>query len=217
MTPPEPTLITVLRHGAVAGRPHVLRGRLDAPLSPAGEAASAAALGRLAAPPFDLIASSPQQRCRLPAQAYAQSHGLPLSVWDDFRELDFGDWEGLSPAEAAQRDPEAWSRFQAHAGPAPGGESLADLRSRVTAAWSRWLQDAEGGHRLLLTHAGVMRALLLDLLGLPAGHLWRIAIPEGGYFRVSVLVGHDPVLLALNSCAVAPGIPPSPPLGKGGV
>jgi broad specificity phosphatase PhoE len=75
------------------------------------------------------------------------------------------------------------------------------LRQRVGAAWDRWLADACGGHRLLLTHAGVMHALLLDLLGLPESHLWRIALAESGYFRVSWLAGHDPVLLELNGCA----------------
>ena len=63
------------------------------------------------------------------------------------------------------------------------------------------LADARGGHRLLVTHAGVMRALLMDLVGLDPAHAYRIALPETAHFQVSILAGEAPVLLNLNSCA----------------
>ncbi|MBI5329817.1 MAG: histidine phosphatase family protein [Betaproteobacteria bacterium] len=199
--PPEPTLVTVLRHGQTAGRAHVFRGAQDDPLSDAGRAAMAAALTRLDAPPCDRIAASPRTRCREAAAHHAQTRGVPLTLLEGFREMAFGAWEGLTPDEAALRDPELYARFRDHACAAPGGESLAGLRARVATAWQDWLADADGGHRLLVTHAGVMRALLMDLIGLPEGHVWRIALPECGHFRISHLAGHAPVLLHLNACA----------------
>lgn len=199
MAATEATLISVLRHGAVAGRPHVFRGRLDDPLSEAGREAMARAVARLA--PIECIATSPLVRCRAFAQDWAGQQNLPLTILDSMTELDFGAWEGLSPDEAARQDTQAHRAFLAGAGAPPGGESLADLRRRVWAGWTAWLADADGGHRLLVTHAGVMRALLMDIIGLDPARPYAIALPEAGHFQVSVLAGHAPILLNLNPCA----------------
>jgi broad specificity phosphatase PhoE len=193
----------VLRHGEVAGRPHVMRGRLDEPLTPAGLARMATVAERLGVPPFDRVASSPLVRCAAFARGYCADRGLPLEVLPAFAELDFGAWEGLTPDETVAGDPEAYRRFLAAAGEAapPHGESVAALRRRVAQGWAAWLAGADGGHRLLVTHAGVMRALLMELFGLPASHVYRVALPEAAHFTVSVLPGAAPVLLDLNRCA----------------
>ena len=198
--PREATRVTFLRHGAVQGPAHVMRGSLDDPLSPQGWARMDAVLARLDGAPVDGVAASPLRRCALFAEAWSQARGLPLVLLDGFRERAFGSWEGMSMEEAAQGDTAAYRQYQASGGvtATPGGEDLEALRRRVRAAWDAWLGDANGGHRLLVTHAGVMRVLLMDLLGLPPTHAWRIALPEAAHFQVSVLPGHLPVLLNLN-------------------
>lgn len=196
------TVVTVLRHGAVEGRPFVYRGRQDDSLSELGwkqmESVVQAGL-----PAIDAIASSPARRCRAFARHLAERHGAPLHISPAFQEMAFGEWEGLTPEEAARRDPLEHAAFSAAAGAvaAPGGETLDELRQRVRAGWEAWLAEARGGQRLLVTHAGVMRALLIELLGLPTSHVYRIALPEAAHFRVSILAGEAPVLLSLNSCA----------------
>ncbi|MEW5787824.1 MAG: histidine phosphatase family protein [Pseudomonadota bacterium] len=197
---PEPTLVTVLRHGAVFGPAQVYRGRTDAPLSPAGRAAMTARLPCLAVPPFTQIATSPRSRCRDFAAGLADQLGQPLTVLEAMAEMDFGAWEGLSPAQAQARDPSSHAAFRQGRGGAPGGETLADFRARVAAGWSRWLAQADGGHRLLVTHGGVMRALLMDLGALDPARPFAVALPETAHFRVSLLAGWPPVLLSLNPC-----------------
>lgn len=201
--PPAATRVTVLRHGEVEGRAHVMRGSLDDPLSAAGWARMASVLAHLQGGPVDAVATSPLRRCQEFARAWAAERGLGLTVVDGFREMSFGAWEGLSSQEAANQAPEHYARFRASAGkvPPPGGEGLEALHLRVSAAWAAWLADAAGGHRLLVTHAGVMRALLMEVAGLPADHVWRVALPEAAHFQVSVLKGEGPVLLNLNPCA----------------
>jgi broad specificity phosphatase PhoE len=199
----EATLITVLRHGEVRGRAHVYRGALDEPMTARGASQVHAVAERLAAPPFDRVASSPLGRCLAFARAYAGERQLPLDVLASMREMYFGAWEGLTPGEAALRDPETHRLFRGTAGRVapPDGESVPALRRRVGDGWSEWLADARGGHRLLVTHAGVMRALLMELAGLDPAHAYRIALPEAAHFQVSHLPGEAPVLLNLNSCA----------------
>lgn len=199
----EPTLVTILRHGEVRGRAHVYRGALDDPMTEQGAAMVRGIAERLATPAFDRIASSPLARCRDFAESYGAERNLPLDVLDSMREMHFGAWEGLTPEEAARLDPEHHRLFRGTAGKvgAPEGESVTDLRKRVSRGWEDWLADARGGHRLLVTHAGVMRALLMELIGLDSAHGYRIALPETAHFQVSVLPGEAPVLLGLNSCA----------------
>lgn len=196
------TLITVLRHGAVDGRQHVLRGALDEPLSAAGRAELDDAARRLAQPVYSALACSPLRRCQDFAQDYARELGLPLAVLPGLREIHFGEWEGLSPAEVEAVDGERYRRFRRGECAAPGGESLTELRARVEPAWQDWLAESDGGHRLLVTHAGVMRALLVTLFGLPAERLAQIALPPAAHLRISHLPGAAPVLLSLNGpCA----------------
>ncbi|OYY95509.1 MAG: hypothetical protein B7Y41_03120 [Hydrogenophilales bacterium 28-61-23] len=197
------TLVTVLRHGLVAGRPHVYRGSLDDAMTRQGLEQVREAVARLATPAFDRIASSPYRRCLDFARAYADETETPLDVIESFREMSFGAWEGLTPGEAARLDPELHRLFRGSAGTVapPGGETVGQLSARVNAGWDAWLRDSDGGHRLLVTHAGVMRVLLMGLLGMPHSHAYRVALPEAAYFRVSILAGAAPVLLSLNSCA----------------
>lgn len=196
----RPTLVTLLRHGEVEGRAHVFRGSSDEPLSAEGEAQMRAALARLPGPPITCIASSPLQRCRKFAEAYAAECDVPLDIVAELREKHFGRWEGLSCDEAAADDPAAFARFSLRddAAAAPEGETLGAFRQRVLAAWQDWLGDADGGHRLLISHAGVMRVLLQDALGLPSTHIYRIALPVAAHCQLSWLAGEPPVLLNLN-------------------
>jgi len=199
----EATLITVLRHGEVRGRAHVYRGALDEPMTLRGASQVRSVAERLAVTPYDRVASSPLGRCLAFARAYADERQLPLDVLASMREMYFGAWEGLTPREAALRDPETHRLFRGTAGKVapPDGESVAALRRRVRDGWNQWLADASGGHRLLVTHAGVMRALLMELVGLDPAHAYRIALPEAAHFQISHLLGEAPVLLNLNSCA----------------
>ncbi|TCS73939.1 alpha-ribazole phosphatase [Sulfuritortus calidifontis] len=196
----EPVRVTVLRHGEVAGPAHVFRGRSDPPLTARGSEQMRAALADRR---FDAVATSPLLRCRAFAEAFAAEQGIACRVLADMRELDFGDWEGLSGAEVAERDPAAYQRFRSRCDDcaASGGERIGDFRRRVLAAWQDWLADAAGGQRLLITHAGVMRILLQQVLKLPASGLYRIALPEAAQFQVSLLAGEAPILLSLNPCA----------------
>jgi broad specificity phosphatase PhoE len=196
----DPIVVTVLRHGAVAGRAHVFRGALDDPLSAQGMEQMQRALGRFSPSVFDAVATSPLRRCHEFAAAYAARHDVPLQVLPQFRELAFGDWEGLSPEEAAALHPAECHAFQsthgAHA--PPNGESLAQLRARASRGWHDWLGQDGGTSRLLVTHAGVMRALLMELFGFSATQAFQVALPEAASLRISWLHEQPPFLLSIN-------------------
>lgn len=197
------TLVTVMRHGAVDGPANVLRGSSDTPLSDTGWKQMRAACAALNAP-VTAIASSPLARCSAFAQELAARHALPLSLHHDLREIDFGDWENLTPDAAQTATPELFAKFQTSpegASP-PEGEPFDAFKQRVLAAFEACLAQSRGGHLLMVTHAGVMRVLLASLMNMPWADTYRVAIPAAGGFRLSCLEGHAPYLLNLNtSCA----------------
>jgi broad specificity phosphatase PhoE len=192
--------VTVLRHGAVAGRAHVFRGALDDPLSAQGMEQMQQALGRFSPSVFDMVATSPLRRCHEFAAAYAAHHRVSLQVLPQFSELAFGEWEGLTPDEAAARHPDECRAFRATHGEhaPPNGESLAQLRARTNQGWDEWLAQDGGINRLLVTHAGVMRALLMELFGFTAAQAFQVALPEAASLRISWLHGQPPFLLSIN-------------------
>lgn len=200
MSRTEPIVVTVLRHGAVAGRAHVFRGMLDEPLSPHGMEQMQQAIARGPATVFDTVATSPLKRCHEFAAAYAAQRCLPLQVLPPLSELAFGDWEGLAPDEAEARHPVEYRAFHATHGEhaPPNGESLAQFRARVGLGWRDWLALDDGANRLLVTHAGVMRALLMELFGFTPAQAFQIALPEAACLRISWLHGQPPFLLSIN-------------------
>ena len=200
MSRTDPIVVTVLRHGEVAGRAHVFRGALDEPLSLQGMAQMQQAIARCPATAFDVVATSPRKRCHAFAVAYIAQYGMPLQVLPPFSELAFGDWEGLTPDEAAARYPSEYQAFRATHGEhaPPNGESLAQFRARVSLGWHEWLARDDGANRLLVTHAGVMRALLMELFCFTPVQAFQVALPEAACLRISWLHGQPPFLLSIN-------------------
>lgn len=111
------------------------------------------------------IVSSPLSRCLATATQLAKSTGVGLSVDRGIIETDFGEWEGLTFSEAAERDPEhhrAWLGNPALA--APGGESFDEVASRVLPAVETWAKQAEGGTLVVVSHVTPIKLMLQQAL-----------------------------------------------------
>jgi alpha-ribazole phosphatase len=181
--------VHLLRHGETT-MPDRLLGRTDAPLAPAGWVQFERQTERLA---VDAIVASSRQRARLPAEALAAARDLPLSVDNDWAEIDFGDWDGrvvkeLHADEAVAGSLMAMYQSEQSAG-APGGENWSALQSRVARAIDRLLDGDEGSRVLVSTHAGPMRAALALATGMPFTNLWAMHIGLGA--RLTLRLGRD--------------------------
>ena len=99
------TLVDFLRHGEPVGGRRYRGDGVDDPLSEKGWQQMWAAVGDPV--PWQRVVSSPLQRCHAFALALAERHRLPLRVEQRFREVGQGAWEGLTPDQIRQRDPDA--------------------------------------------------------------------------------------------------------------
>ncbi|MBB1609623.1 MULTISPECIES: alpha-ribazole phosphatase family protein [unclassified Pseudomonas] len=170
--------LDLLRHGEteLGGG---FRGRLDDALTAAGWAQMQAGLGL--EQPWEALVSSPLRRCAAFAERLSAASGLPLQLEPDLREMDFGEWEGLSTAKLMETDSDALARFwnDPYAFTPPGGEPLAAFEARVFAALQRLYATHAGKHLLLVTHGGVMRLLGARAQGLPREQLLQVSVAHG--------------------------------------
>src|SRR5262249_52365240 len=96
--------------------------------------------------------------------------GRDYTIVDDLRETDFGDWEGLTFAEARSRFPDELNAWLGNPTMAPpGGESVADTVERGRRARDRILADHPGGKVLIVTHVTPIKGL--TQLALEADHM----------------------------------------------
>ena len=177
--------IYLFRHAQpdwLGGKSCCLGSRTDAPLSPAGLAAAAALAPWLRAQAVRSVWSSPMLRCRQTAEAVAG--GLPVGVVPGLVELDCGLWDGLGFDEIRARFPAEYAgRGADGALPPPGGEAPADAAVRGLAALTALAAQTEGD-LAVVAHAGINRAMLCTLLGLPMSENRMLPQP---YLCVNVL------------------------------
>lgn len=179
----QETIIDLIRHGEPVGGQR-LRGAQDDPLSELGWEQMRASVGQYDA--WQHLVSSPLQRCRHFAEELSNTLELPLAINDEFREIHFGVWEGLTTKELMKKDPTALQRYwkdpDRHT--PEGAERLGDFIGRVHGAWDKLVADSTGKHTLLVCHGGVIRAILVRVLGMPADKLWNFDVPYANASRV---------------------------------
>lgn len=168
----------LIRHGLTRGNleRRYIGCRTDEPLCPEG----AAALSGVAAPPVSRVFVSPMRRCvQTAALLYP---GMEPIVVEDFRECDFGAFEGKSAAELAG---DAAYRAWVDSGgelPFPGGESRRQFAERCVRAYAALAADARGDVALIV-HGGTIMAVM-ERFARPAGGYFDFMVPCGGGYAL---------------------------------
>lgn len=171
-------LLHLLRHGEPEGAGRLI-GHTDARATAAGIAACADRARDLA---IEALLASDLSRARLAAEAIGRTVDLPLTLDPRWRELDFGAWDGLLPAEV--EDAMALARFRDDPDryPPPGGERWSTLTSRISSA----IDTLAARPTLIVTHGGAMRAAVALLCGLDARQVWAIDLPYASLLSLRV-------------------------------
>ena len=154
------TIIDLLRHGEPKGGKKYRGYSIDDPLSEKGIAQMWDAVGDYDA--WDCIVSSPMLRCKAFAEQLNNKLKIPFFIENDLEEVGFGDWEGKSPEQIqAVNQAEFFAFFLDPVNNRPNNSEDLDVFSdRVSTAYQKILEDYEGKHCLVITHAGVIRAIM---------------------------------------------------------
>ncbi|MCB0037792.1 MAG: histidine phosphatase family protein, partial [Anaerolineales bacterium] len=108
------------------------------------------------------------------------------------QEYDFGEWEMMLWDEIRGPAAAQWFADYVHT-PAPQGESYVQMAERVVAFWEEILMSEEAPPErplVVVTHAGVIRALLAHLLQMPLRQAFNLTIDLGGVTQLTVRETH---------------------------
>ncbi len=178
------TRVDFLRHGETDA-PDALLGRTDASLAPTAKACIARQIeGRS----WSAIVASPLRRAQATAEIAA--NGQAIEMEPDWREIDFGEWDGQRRRDLATDARLATFYASPDTNPPPNGETMQAVRVRVSSALDR-LAAREEDPVLVVAHGGTIRMALAVLLGIPLERLWAIRIACATLIRVEM--GTDPV------------------------
>ena len=174
-------------------------GALDVPLSDDGEVHARRIGDHLREVRIDAVYSSPLSRAVVTASAVASPHGLEPMLREDLREIDFGAFEGRTFDEIAASHPDLYAQWMSEPTSVrfPGGEGYGDLSARATREITRIRCEHEGGSVSVVTHGGVIRAVLAAILGVAGPMIFRIDQSWGGISRVE-WVGEEPIIRSSN-------------------
>lgn len=197
----ETTIIDLIRHGEPDGGP-MFRGTKNDPLSELGWQQMNAAIGPEER--WDVVLSSPMERCIRFAENVAERLAVPLHKDDRLREIGFGEWEGLTVEQiqiryGKERLARFWADAELHT--PPDGERLSHFQLRVEAAWHEWTERLAGQRILLVGHGGVVRVAVGHVMGIPRERVLsaiqvpyacrsRIRLDRSDHGSLSCLVSH---------------------------
>ena len=160
--------LIIVRHGySEANKANCFCGQHDVPLDEKGTI-QAKEVSEYIKNNYNVSAIYSSDLCRAydTLQPLSDSIGVPIVKDKDLREIDVGEWCGLSVEEAAEKFPETFrlykenpwkSRFE-------GGEGYADVQKRAMCALARIKEKHDGETVAIVTHGGVVRTLLAELM-----------------------------------------------------
>ncbi|MBL0343980.1 alpha-ribazole phosphatase [Candidatus Villigracilis affinis] len=186
------------RHGQtdwnIAGR---YQGQSDTPLNETGLRQAEQIAKRLSSETIHAIYSSDLSRAANTAQSIADFHSLEIKKDSRWRELSFGDWEGMTYQEMSVHSPElfeAWMKDPLTIS-TPNGETLAQLAERVKAAFDEIKEEHADQTVLVVAHSGSLQSLLAVTLGVDLNRYWQFRISQASLSEMNVY--EDSVVLNL--------------------
>ena len=197
------TKVIFVRHGETLWN-HSKRyqGQSDIPLNEKGIQQAKKVAQRLAGQTISAVYSSDLIRAVQTAEAIANEHSLQVVPLPEFREVNFGLWEGLTYEEIMAEWPEALSAIYAKPGSVciPEGESFYDVQKRTAIGLSKCIANHHEETIVIVSHGGTMRILLCDALGLAIEKMWSLQQDSTAINRIDYFTDSKVVSLVNCTC-----------------
>lgn len=192
--------LIVWRHGETTyNASNRWQGQLDTPLSDVGREQALHAAKMLATQGISRIFSSDLARAADTARALADEAGVPLTIDSRFREVDAGEWSGLTADEVRARFGEVQRRIDAGEDLPRGvtGETVSDVAARVTAGAQDVIAGMAPGETVVVAGHGFSgRVLCASLTGVPQAIAqaslrgldnchWAVLLQHGESWRIT--------------------------------
>jgi probable phosphoglycerate mutase len=186
------TTLFVARHGQTDWNlEHRWQGWADPPLNAVGREQAAELGESLVGREIAVVVSSDLRRAAETAEIAAARLGLPVELDVRLREVDVGEWSGLTSAEVKARYPEGFRRRREGRTGWEQGEELGAMAQRVVSALLNVAERHAGQRVLVVSHGGPVRATLaacgVDTRAVPSvqnGDVEEIVVRDGRMRRI---------------------------------
>jgi probable phosphoglycerate mutase len=190
------TQIDVIRHGEPVGGRRYRGHGVDDPLTETGWQQMWDAVADRQH--WHHIATSPLSRCLEFAEQLSKKLRIGYSIDERFKEIGFGAWEGLTPDEILARDADALNHF--YRDPVrnrpQGAEPLETFSQRVWEAYQELARKHADENVLIVGHAGVIRAITANVLGMDLDNVYsNLKIEYGGIVTSIIENENNPKML----------------------
>ena len=172
-------------------------GHSDIPLSARGQVQALWIAEQLLKESISAIYTSDLVRARETAEIIASQRISAVQIRESvaWREMDFGEWEGLTYMQIVEKFKDQMGFFIApeHHAP-PNGESLTHLQRRVKDAFSAIARNDEllrVGDTVIVSHGGPLRILLCSILGMALQRQWQLQLDPGSLSAIDLLPGYE--------------------------
>ena len=184
----DPTRIIAVRHGETSWNADArIQGQLDIGLNETGRWQAQRVGQALAEEAITAVYSSDLERAHATAQSISEVKGIPVIPHEGLRERSFGMFEGKTFDEIHQEWPEHahnWRKRIPEWQPPEGGESLIQLRERVTRTVQELAARHPGEQIVLVAHGGVLDALYRVATGQEVNSPRTWELPNGAINRL---------------------------------
>jgi broad specificity phosphatase PhoE len=153
------TELLLVRHGETDwNRDRRFQGHADPPLNEKGRRQARALAEELAGGAIDIVYTSDLARARETAEIVAARLDTEVVALRELREIDVGEWQGLTWTEIEERFPEGAGNWHEHGQGWVSGESYEQLGERILGALRRIAADHPAQRVLIVGHGGTVRA-----------------------------------------------------------
>ena len=155
---------------------------------------------------IDAIYASPMKRASETAQIIAEACKLQVHVFNELREIDAGELDGLFERELTGLYETAWKEFRNGnaSTPLPGGESLQDLQKRTSWAVDRMLEKHIDGTVVVVAHLLANLAMVCQALGINLGQIARFKQSPASITILELTTQGNSLLLFNDTCHLQP-------------
>ncbi len=124
---------------------------------------------------LDAVYSSDLSRAYKTAEIIAEPHGLRVQIAPGLREINFGEWEGLTYTELLRNYPHELKLWQENPQELrlPQGETFSQVRDRAVAEVQSIMNKYPGGTIAFVSHGGTIATLICGLLKQPLKNMWQ--------------------------------------------
>ena len=174
------TRVVFIRHGQTewnkTGR---YQGQSDVALSGEGIEQAKCLAEYFPVDRLDAVYASDLSRAMTTARIVADRFGLAVQQEKAFREISFGDWEGLTYQEIVSGWPEAMANFLTHPDvmEIPNGETFAQVQKRAMKRLREIVAEHESQNHVvgIFAHGAVLRTMLTALMQMPLSNVWTLS------------------------------------------